>query len=79
VALAALALVGLGLWLRRRGARIPLRLTVPRLAATSVFVGLLVMHASVALVAHFFAVALFYLLCLEPIARGSLSQPDVER
>jgi hypothetical protein len=56
-----------------------LRLTVPRLAATSVFVGLLAIHATVALVAHFAAVALLYLLCLEPIARGSLSQPDVER
>lgn len=62
---AVAALLGLAVALRRRGRRFPLSLAVPRVAATSVFVVLLFLHASLELAAHFVAVAVLYLAALE--------------
>lgn len=71
VGLVAAALVALGLHLRRRG-RLPIALVVPRVAATSVFVVLLVVNARLGLVVHFAAVAVMYLTLLRWPAFGAL-------
>lgn len=63
--IAVAALLGLALYLRHRGRRFPLTIAVPRIAATSVFVVLLFLHASLELVLHFAAVAVLYLATLE--------------
>lgn len=59
------AILGLAAWLRSRGRLIPIALTIPRVAATSVFVVLLVMHASLELVLHFASIAVLYLALLD--------------
>ncbi len=70
VAIAIALIAALGLWLLRRPRRIPMRLAPPRIAATSVFVVLLFMHATTELILHFVAVAALYLVTLDlPIGR----------
>lgn len=74
-------LIGLAAWLRfrpaGRGRKIPLTLAVPRVAATSVFVVLLFLNASLYLALHFAAVAVLYLALLDlPFGRvSSVRQP----
>jgi hypothetical protein len=59
------AILALAAWLRSRGRLIPILLTVPRVAATSVFVALLILHASFELALHFAAIAVLYLALLD--------------
>ncbi len=66
VAINVVAMVGLAVWLRRRGRRIDMNLAAPRLVATTVFIALLITHASVELVINFVAVVIPYLVIFEP-------------
>ena len=58
-------LLGLAFLLWRRGRKFPLTIAVPRVAATSVFVVLLFLHATTELALHFAAVAVLYLATLD--------------
>ena len=66
VAIQVAAMLALAIWLRRRGRRIGFDIAGPRLIAITVFVALLVAHASTALVVNFAAVTVPYLAVFDP-------------